>query len=561
MNIFIGGAWPYANGSLHIGHLSSLLGGDILARYFRLKGDQVLYVSGSDCHGTPITLRAKKEGVSPETISSRYHEEFSDCFKRLGFSYDSYGRTDSEEHKAFVSEFITALYEKGQLYESSIDQAFCPVCSQFLPDRFVTGLCPHCGKPAKGDQCDHCGSLLDPNQLLERKCGVCGAEPEFRATTHLFLPLSQYEEQIRDRLSHARGWRANAIGMTQRYLDEGLRDRAVTRDIEWGIPVPIKGYEDKKIYVWVEAVLGYLSGAKTAALEQNKSFEAFWHQDAEAKHYYVHGKDNIPFHTVILPALLLSRGEQKLPDSIISSEYETLEGKKISTSNNWAVWVPDLISRYDPDTIRFFFIANGPERKDSDFSWQEFIQTHNTELVNQFGNLVNRTLVFLKKSYDLTVPEGTIEPEVGRFIAETYETCGKAIEQGAFREALECVTGLVKLGNRYFDEQKPWVTVKESKDQCSQTLFNLIQLLCNLSVLLEPFIPFAAAKLRKLLNASELLNISTEASHVASDESAHWTPHYILSGHTLFEPSILFERLDKKLVEQELERLKAAIQG
>ncbi len=544
MNFLIGGAWPYANGSLHIGHLSALLGGDILARYYRLKGEKVLYVSGSDCHGTPITLRARKEGVEPACISKRYHEEFSNCFKRLGFSYDHYGHTDSEDHKAFVKEFFKDLYEKGKLYETQTQQAYCPRCSQFLPDRFVTGICPHCSKTAKGDQCDHCGCLLDPAQLHERKCGICGQEPQFRQTSHLFIPLSQYEEGIRQWVSQAEGWRANAIGMTLRYLNEGLKDRVVTRDIDWGIEVPVKGYESKKIYVWVEAVLGYLSASKKAVSDQSLDFDDFWGKESNSRHYYIHGKDNIPFHSVILPALLMAKGGLKLPDTIVSSEYETLEGRKISTSGNWAVWMPYLLDRYDPDSIRFFFIANGPEKKDSDFSWSEFIQCHNTELVNQFGNLVNRTLVFIKKYFDLKVPQGKPAPEIESLVEDTYRMSGKAIEAGSFREALEAVCNLIRFANRYFDEQKPWVAITDNPEQCSQTLFNLIQIIANLSVLFEPFIPFAAQKLREILRLSDDLS-----------SGAGWRPFYIASENSLSEPFLLFNRLDKKLADEEREKL------
>lgn len=558
MNIFIGGAWPYANGSLHIGHLSSLLGGDILARYFRLKGDRVLYVSGSDCHGTPITLRARKEGVAPGDISKRYHKEFEECFQKLGFSYDAYGHTDSEEHKAFVEDFFKELYRQNRLYENQSDQTYCPACHQFLPDRFVSGLCPQCGKPARGDQCDACGSLLDPTQLIDKACGICGGVPEIRPARHLFLPLSKYESTLRQWVEKSSGWRNNALGMTLRYLGEGLVDRAVTRDIDWGVDVPVEGYEEKKIYVWVEAVLGYLSASKTAAQGLGWTLEDFWDPHSPSLHYYVHGKDNIPFHSVILPALLLARGELKLPDRIISSEYETLNGKKISTSGNWAIWVRYLLEHYDADSIRYFFIANGPEKRDSDFSWREFIGCHNAELVNQLGNLVHRTLVFLKKSYDLKVPLGSLEPFIQSSIEGAYSLAGKSIEEGSFREAIESVTHLVRLGNRYFDEQKPWVTVKEDRPVCDQALFNLLQVIANLSLLLEPFIPFTSKKLTALLNLTFCTD--TPPPHSTSLAILHsWAPVYVPPGHSLNEPIPLFQRLDAKRVEEEQERLTSGL--
>jgi len=542
MKILIGGAWPYANGSLHIGHLSSLIGGDVLARYHRLRGDTVCYVSGSDCHGTPITIKARREGVHPSSIAEHYHREFEDSFRRLGFTYDSYGCTTSSYHKAFVREFFTALRRKGFLYEKEVEQAFCAKCGQFLPDRFVIGNCPVCGKNAKGDQCDHCGSLLDPVQLSDRRCGICSTEPEFRKSTHLFIPLSRLEKEIRDYLDKAEHWRANAVGLTGRYLDEGLHDRAATRDIDWGIDVPIPGFEDKKIYVWLEAVLGYLSGCRQWCEKTGNSFETFWNPDSDdVRHYYVHGKDNIPFHTVILPALLLAHGGLRLPDRIVSAEYETLEGRKISTSENWAVWIPYLLEQYQPDSIRYFFIANGPEKKDSDFSWLEFVNTHNADLAGQFGNLVNRTLVFIQKSYGARVPEGCPDAQIGPVIEEAFRRCGEFIEEGAFRDALQSAFSLVRFANKYFDDRKPWITVREAPEDCAQTLFSLVQIIGNLSVLLEPFIPFSCEKTRKMLGDLE---------------PSGWKPVFVEAGRRLNEPEILFKRLDKKVAEEELQRLR-----
>lgn len=543
MKIFIGGAWPYANGSLHIGHLSSLIGGDVLARYHRLKGDTVCYVSGSDCHGTPITIKARKEGVHPSSISDHYHREFEDSFKRLGFTYDNYGRTNSSSHKAFVQEYFTVLQQKGFLYEKEVEQVFCRRCNQFLPDRFVVGKCPECGKDAKGDQCDHCGSLLDPAQLEDRKCGICSTEPDFKASTHLFIPLSRLEEDIRGFLGRAEHWRTNAIGLTGRYLDEGLPDRAATRDIDWGIDVPLPGFEHKKIYVWLEAVLGYLSGCRQWCEKTGNSFEAFWDPDStDLRHYYVHGKDNIPFHTVILPALLLAHGNLRLPDRILSAEYETLEGRKISTSGNWAVWVPYLLERYQPDSIRYFFVANGPEKKDSDFSWQEFINTHNSDLAGQFGNLINRTLVFIRKNYDSKVPEGCLENPVGVTIEEAFRLCGKLIEEGSFRDALQAAFLPVRFANKYFDERKPWISIKEDSDDCAQAMFNLVQIIASLSLLLEPFLPFSCVRIRDMLGGVEYPG---------------WRPVCIEGNRRLNDPAILFQRLDKKVAQEEVDRLKA----
>lgn len=331
MNVFIGGAWPYANGSLHIGHIAGLLQGDIIARYHRLKGNQVCYVSGSDCHGTPIQIRAKKEGVTPKDIAKRYHQEFKECFKQLGFSYDRYDATIDEEHKIFVQDYIKQLHDKGHLYEKGVEQAYCDNCVQFLPDRFVEGDCPHCKQKARGDQCDHCGSLLEPIELENRSCSICGEAPIFKETKHLYLALSQFQALLNQYVELHEDWRTNAYNQSKRYLNEGLVDRAITRDLDWGIDVGLSGYEDKKIYVWVEAVLGYLSSCKRFVEDNQLDLDYF---NQEGLHYYIHGKDNIPFHTIILPALLKAYGHTHLPDEIISSEYVTLEGRKISTSQN-----------------------------------------------------------------------------------------------------------------------------------------------------------------------------------------------------------------------------------
>ncbi|MCX7950032.1 MAG: methionine--tRNA ligase, partial [Treponemataceae bacterium] len=359
MTIFIGGAWPYANGSLHLGHIASLLPGDILARYFRLLGEEVLFVSGSDCHGTPISIRASQENVAPESITNRYHEEFSRDFERLGFSYDLYSRTDQPYHKKVVQEAFLKLLDKGYIYKKTIEQTFCEKCNQFLPDRFVEGICPHCGKIARGDQCDHCSNLLDPADLKEKKCKICGSSPITKPTEHFYFALSKLQKELEDYLGKAEGWRENAVGLTKRYLDEQLQDRAATRDLPWGIDVPLDGCEEKKIYVWIEAVLGYFSASKQWAEEKGGDWRKFWGDGVTA--YYTHGKDNIPFHTLILPALLLALGDLNLPDRIISSEYLTIEGKKLSTSSNWAVWVPYILEHYNPDSVRYFMVANGPE--------------------------------------------------------------------------------------------------------------------------------------------------------------------------------------------------------
>ncbi|WP_413299572.1 methionine--tRNA ligase [Bacillus sp. 1P10SD] len=545
MNIFIGGAWPYANGSLHLGHIASLLPGDILARYFRQKGDQVLYVSGSDCNGTPISIRAKQEGVSAKEIADRYHEEFNDTFKKLGFSYDCYTRTDTEHHHKTVQQIFLDLLNNGFIYKKEIEQTFCGTCDQFLPDRYVEGLCPNCGQSSRGDQCDYCSTILDPLDLLEKKCKLCGDSPIVKRTEHFYFTLSTFQEQLQSLVNHAKtngAWRENAIHLTERYLKEGLVDRAVSRDIELGISVPVEGFEEKKIYVWIEALSGYYSASKRWSLETGKDESIFWKKDATT--YYIHGKDNIPFHSIIWPAILMGIQSEALPDHIVSNEYLTLEKKKISTSRNWAVWVPDLLDKYHPDSIRYFLTINAPENRDTDFSWREFIYSHNGELLGGYGNLVNRTLKFITKYYDSQIPQGSGDPKIEAKIKNVYSSVGKLIEHSHFKLALEEIFELVRFTNKYFDEQKPWKQVEEDQSGCDRTIFNCSLIIVNLAQLLSPFLPFSSNELRKMLGLGEFTWTLIKT-----------TPHSIKN----VQP--LFERIDIKTIDEELERLNGQVKN
>lgn len=538
-NILIAGAWPYANGSLHIGHVAGLLAGDVLARYHRAKGDRVCYVSGSDCHGTPVALRAKREGLTPWEVSDRFHEEFSRCFQWLGFGYDLYSKTSSEEHIRFVQEFHEKLYGSPYVYEKEVPQAYCEGCKSFLADRFVTGKCPVCGEAARGDQCDACGEVLEPEQLIEPVCAVCGERISFRNTRHLYIAISRLEKELKAYVESHENWRKNAVALSKRYIEEGLRDRALTRDLDWGIDVPRKGYEDKKIYIWAENVLGYLSLSRLVAKERGWDFKELWGE--EARHYYVHGKDNIPFHTIILPALLLVEGEDwHLPDHIISSEYLTLEGKKISTSQNYAIWVKDLIGRYEADSLRYYLLANGAEKRDADFSWQGFITSHNNELLGAWGNFVNRTLIFITKYLDGRVPDGSLEKGLEEEIDRLYDEIGKKVEGGRFKEAIDDIFAFVRFSNKYFDLGKPWITRNTSLRDCRDTLYNCVQLIVNLAVLLEPFLPFSSEKVLGwfLLDSS-------------------WKRKTVPTGFVIPETEILFRRIDRERIGKEEEKLRA----
>lgn len=537
MKILIGGAWPYANGSLHIGHIAALLPGDVIARYFRAKGDTVYYVSGSDCHGTPVTIRAKQEDKTPGEISDYYHNEFTDCFSKLGFSYDLYGKTTDDYHKNFVTDFHKTMYSGDYIYEKSVPQAYCEQCTQFLADRFVIGKCPNCGENARGDQCDACGKVTEPETLVEPICLICGNTPTFKETNHLYLAISKFEKELTKYIDSHQDWRKNAIKFSKRYIDEGLRDRAITRDLDWGIEVPKEGFHGKKIYIWAENVLGYLTTSFKLAKDRRESFEDLWSDNA--LHYYVHGKDNIPFHTIILPSLLLANSKRyHLPDKIISSEYLTLEGRKISTSQNWAIWVKDIADRYNPDSLRYFLISNGPEKRDADFSWREFINSNNSELLGAYGNFINRTLVFVDKYYNCVVPQGEVTREIFSKINNLYQSVGKGIKTGDLKDSLDEIFEFIRYSNKYFDTEKPWITRTTDTFACDTTIFNCVQIIANLSVLLNPFLPFSSEKVQSWLNISY-----------------KWEAQFIETGYEIPKTQILFERIDKKVIDDEVKKL------
>jgi methionyl-tRNA synthetase len=484
-----------------------------------------------------VTIRAKQENKTPLEVSNYYHEEFNECFKKLGFSYDVYTKTSSEDHKQFVKEFHEKLYESAYVYEKEAPQVYCDHCHTFLADRFVTGKCPECGKGTRGDQCDSCGTVLEPENLVEPICTICGHKISFRNTNHLYIAISKLENELKEFVDTHSNWRKNAIAFTNRYINEGLRDRALTRDLEWGIDVPKEGFEDKKIYIWAENVLGYLSASKIASSIRHEDINKIW--GADAKHYYIHGKDNIPFHTIILPSLLIANGAGwHLPDEIVSSEYLTLEGRKISTSQNYAIWVKDIINRYDADSLRYYLLANGPEKKDADFSWREYVNSHNNELLGAYGNFVNRSLVFISKYLNGFVPEGDINSDINDKIDLLFVDTGRRIESGNIKEATDGIFEFVRYANRYFDFEQPWITRNTDVTVCNNTLYNCVQIIANLAVLLFPFLPFSSEKVFKWLNLESV-----------------WEKQFVLVGFHLPETQILFERIDKKIVEEEVDKL------
>lgn len=511
--ILVAAAWPYANGSLHLGHVAALIGSDILARYFRLNGDSVLFVSGSDCHGTPIAFEADRQGIHPSEIADKYHSEFvKTLVDGLAFSYDIYTKTTTENHYKVVQEIFLKLYNDGQIYTKTEELPYCAKCGRFLPDRYIEGECPICHYgSARGDQCDGCGSLIDSKDLINPKCKICGSTPEWRESEHFFLRLTAFQNQLKDWVKENTGWRTNAKNFTTELLNQGLIDRAITRDTQWGVPIPLEGFENKRIYVWFEAVCGYISASKEWANSVGKADEwkDFW-ENAESLHYYVHGKDNIPFHTVIWPAILLAKGGLHLPDRIISSEYLTLEKKQFSKSRHWAVWLPDFLSEFDSETLRYYLVANGSETSDADFSWKEFLTRTNSELIGNFGNYIHRILSFIQKNFPegVTIPDSLDEraAEFLRLAEETFSLVATAIEAGRFREGLRYAIKLVEHGNRYINDAAPWSTIKDNRKKAEGDLAVAGHVIKCLAILINPFLPKSSERICSEvgLNASDL---------------------------------------------------------
>ena len=436
--ILVAVAWPYANGSIHVGQAAgAYVPADIFARYHRLKGNEVLMVSGSDSHGTPVTLEAEKRGVSPEEVFGQYHAEFLDNWDRLGISFDLFTSTHTENHHEVAQDIFTRLHDAGYIYPGVMHQPYCDTDGRFLADRYVEGICPHCGADgARGDQCDACGRTLDPRELVNMACRLCGGEPRIRETEHFFLKLTAFEEGLLNWVREQEHWRPNVRNFSIGYLEGGLKDRAITRDIEWGIPLPLDGYDGKRIYVWFEAVIGYLSASKEWAARNGEPerWRSFW-QEKECRAYYFMGKDNIPFHTIIWPAMLTGYGGLNLPYDVPANEYLNLEGLKLSTSRDWAVWLPDYLDRYEPDPLRYVLAANMPETSDSDFSWREYVRANNDELVATYGNLVHRVLTMSHRNFDGRAPEkGQLQAEDEALLAAARER-GWTRRTGLYRGA------------------------------------------------------------------------------------------------------------------------------
>lgn len=544
-------AWPYANGPLHLGHIAGCyLPADIFARFNRIKGNEVLMLSGSDQHGTPITISADKENVHPKEIADRYHKMFLQCWKSLGITYDCYTCTTTENHKKVVHDIFLNLLEKGFIEKKTMESPYCAKCEKFLPDRYVVGICPYCQtSDARGDQCDSCGKPLNPEDLGSAQCKLCGEKPEIRETDHFFLKLSAFNQKLLEWVETKQHFRSNVYHFTRQYLLEGLKDRAITRDISWGIPIPLEGYEDKRIYVWFEAVIGYLSAAYEWAESTGNphAWKDFWQND-EVKAFYFIGKDNIPFHTIIWPAILMGYGNLTLPYDVPSNEYLTLEGQKFSTSRNWALWLDDYLERYDPDPLRYYLSVNMPETNDADFSWNEYYRRNNNELVAAYGNLVHRTMTFTYKHFEQKVPAPASlteqDNELLKLADDTIAEMGTSLSACKFREALRLAMKLAHESNKYLENTSPWKVIKEDRERAATSLYIALNLINTLKIAFYPFLPFSSKKLHDAFGFESPL------------ESCGWKSERVQPGQPLKKPQPLFKKLEESIVEEELERIK-----
>ena len=538
--IYIGVAWPYANGSLHLGHIAGCyLPADIFARFHRLQGNDVLMVSGSDEHGTPVTITADKEHISPQDVVDRYNTEQTKNMKDFGISFDLFTRTTTKNHTNVVQDIFTTLYRKNHVYEKEVESFYCHRCSRFLPDRYIEGTCPHCGEiNARGDQCDECGHLLDPTDLVDVRCKLCGETPELKTTTHLFFALSHFEQPLLNWIKDKNHWKPSVLKFTENWLKEGLHDRAITRDMTWGIPVPLEGFEDKRIYVWFDAVIGYLAASKEwSQIQGNPDKWKDWWENENAKHYYFLAKDNIPFHSIIWPSILMGYDEKlQLPYDIPANEYLRIGGEQFSKSKGTGVWVPDIVDRFDVDAVRYYLSMNMPENKDSNWDWQDFVIKNNDELVGTYGNFIHRVISFTQKNYGMIPEPGEldeVDEELLKEIEKTVQDVQESLHNCKFKQGLKQIMGLAKKGNVYFNDKEPWKDVKTDKKHCATTLYVCFQLVKALSVLLASYLPFSSETVWKMIG-------NNESVHKAGWDDAVKPVHV---GFELAKPKPLFKKL------------------
>ncbi|ARV07126.1 methionine--tRNA ligase [Polaribacter sp. SA4-10] len=549
-------ALPYTNGPIHIGHLAGVyVPADIYARYLRLIGKDVAYISGSDEHGAAIPMRAKKEGVSPQVIIDKYHGMIKKSFEEFGISFDNYSRTSSEIHHKTASDFFTNLHEKGEFIEEVSAQLYDAEANQFLADRFVVGTCPRCGfEESYGDQCENCGTSHNATDLINPKSAITGNVPTVKETKHWFLPLDKHEDFLREWIleGHKKDWKPNVYGQVKSWVEDGLRPRAVTRDLDWGIPVPLKDAEGKVLYVWFDAPIGYISSTKEWAEREGKNWEDYWKKD-DTKLVHFIGKDNIVFHCIIFPAMLKAHGDYILPDNVPANEFLNLEGNKLSTSKNWAVWLHEYLEEFpnQQDVLRYTLTANAPESKDNDFTWKDFQAKNNNELVAIFGNFINRVVVLTNKYYEGIVPEPTdfteVDEDVLAAIKEFPITIGKSIERYRFREASQELMSLARLGNKYLADEEPWKVIKVDAERVKTIMYVALQISAALAVVSKPFLPFTSTKLKGILNI---------------DKNLYWEDIseknvLIDANHQINKAELLFSKIEDKTIETQIEKLEA----
>ena len=544
-------ALPYANGPVHIGHLAGVyVPADIYVRYLRMKGEDVAFICGSDEHGVAIELRARKEGKSPQEVVDYYHNQIKDSFEKFGISFDMYHRTSSELHHQTASDFFKTMEAEGKFTVETSEQFFDEKEQQFLADRYIKGTCPNCGyEEAYGDQCENCGSTLSPSELKNPKSMLSGEAPEMKETKHWYLPLDQYEPWLKEWLLEGhKEWKSNVYGQCKSWIDNGLRPRPMTRDLKWGIPVPVDGGDGKVLYVWFDAPIGYISATKQWAKDQGKNWEDYWKsEDTRLLHFI--GKDNIVFHCIIFPTLLKAEGSYILPDNVPANEFLNLESNKISTSRNWAVWLHEYLEEFPEkqDVLRYTLTANAPETKDNDFTWKDFQTRNNSELVAIFGNFVNRAVVLTHKYFDGQVPERNelmpIDETVIEAVKEAPGKISKALDQFKFREALTQMMELARVGNKYLADTEPWKLIKEDKSRVETILNIALQISANLSILCEPFLPFTANKLREILSTEKKTWTDAGSVTLLPDE------------HQLNKASLLFEKIEDATVETQVNKL------
>jgi len=558
----ISAALPYTNGPVHIGHLAGVyVPADIYARFQRLQGKDVAFVCGSDEHGVPITLKAKKEGITPQAVVDKYHEIIKQSFEEFGITFDNYSRTTAPIHHETASEFFKKLYENGKFVEKVTEQFYDAEADQFLADRFIVGTCPTCGyEESYGDQCENCGTSHNATDLINPKSAITGATPSLKETKHWFLPLDQYDEWLKEWIvkGHKNDWKTNVYGQCKSWIDEGLRPRAVTRDLDWGIPVPVEGAEGKVLYVWFDAPIGYISATKEWAAREGKDWEPYW-KDEGTKLLHFIGKDNIVFHCIIFPCMLKAEGSYILPDNVPANEFLNLEGNKISTSKNWAVWLHEYLKDFpgQQDVLRYVLTANAPETKDNDFTWSDFQARNNNELVAIFGNFINRVTVLTHKYYDGVVPTPGNFSEVDQQTLKELQlfpgVISSSIERYRFREAQQELMNVARLGNKYLADEEPWKTIKTDAERTKTVMYVALQIATALSVLSEPFLPFTSEKLKQILDVS-----ANDTSPQNNWNDITNKSEYLIPGHQIGTSQLLFSKVEDSQIEAQRAKLEAS---